>query len=67
VNAYKSGEEHVCYGCDGPREINPARSIPGITNYKPCSACGAIGIKRKSDPERARALPSGHLSLGRMF
>jgi hypothetical protein len=47
MNVYHTAGEHVCYGCDGPREINPAGSIPGITNYKPCSACGAIGIKRK--------------------
>ena len=65
MNEYHIAEEYVCYGCEGPREIDQAGSTPGITKYKPCSACGMIGVKRKGDPDRARVLPNGSLYLGR--
>ncbi len=42
-------ETRICLNCLGPREIDAARSTPGETHYQPCSACGAIGIRRQQD------------------
>jgi hypothetical protein len=36
--------EFVCLGCGGPREIESEK--PGITKYKPCAACGTMGLER---------------------
>ena len=67
MNEYHSAEEYVCYGCEGPRDVDQAGSGPGFTKYIPCPACGMIGVKRKGDPDRARVLPNGHVSLGLSF
>jgi len=67
MNAYHSTQEYVCYGCDGPRGIDDAGSMPVITKYKPCTNCGMIGVKRKGDPDRSPVQRNGHVSLGRSF
>jgi hypothetical protein len=38
----------VCYHCGGPLEVE-AIIRPGETKYKPCAACGKIGLRRVND------------------
>jgi hypothetical protein len=42
-------ETMVCYHCGAPAEIDPAKCKPGEIHYKPCSACGRIGIRCEGD------------------
>lgn len=45
-----SDPEYVCIRCGKPKtEEDIEARRPGITQYKPCSACGAVGMLRSND------------------
>ena len=39
----------ICFHCGAPAVIDPAKCKPGEFHYKPCSACGQVGIRREND------------------
>jgi len=41
--------EYVCDSCGAPSEPAIGPQFPGHTTYAPCSACGAVGIRRVVD------------------
>ena len=44
MNEYRKDDKYVCVECGGPCEPERNWPKPGITRYKPCPRCGAIGV-----------------------
>lgn len=54
MNEYWKDDKYVCVECGGPREPERSWPKPGITKYKPCPQCGAIGVCRDSEETHSR-------------
>lgn len=50
--------EYLCSNCRGTREIESHQD--GVTQYKPCAACGEIAIERKGDEYVAPRIRKPH-------
>ena len=72
MNAYHSAEEHVCYGCEGPREIDQAgHSVTGFRSFRRNAASASPGVWRPqgdSNPHyrRERGFEAIHRVLQRL-